>query len=241
MKEQLRLFLIFWSLGLLAFAVELLFPARQISYRSVFFRDVVALATYNLGFAVVVRFTDSIPIPNYVPASLMKISIGYKLVLFYILEDFGLYWVHRLMHTNVLWRTHKWHHYPTYMYWLAGIRTSIPHIILFNLTFLTAGPLLIGAPSWVFQLIMLEHVCRNNWMHMNVCWQSNWLEHVFVTPRYHHVHHSRDPEHYRSNLGSLLTLWDRIFGTYFDPAKVKDNLRFGIGERVTPVRLVLGL
>ena len=145
------------------------------------------------------------------------------------------------MHTNRLWRTHKWHHSPNYLYWLAGIRTSIPHIVLFNLTFIAARPLLGGAPLWLFQLILVEHILRNNWMHMNVSWKSRWLEYLIVTPRYHHVHHSDNPVHYRSNLGSLLTIWDRVFGTYFDPGKVKQNLRFGIGERVAPLRLVLGV
>jgi len=62
-----------------------------------------------------------------------------------------------------------------------------------------------------------------------------------VTPRYHQIHHSSDPQHYRANLGSLLTIWDKIFGTYFDPNTVKEKLRFGIGEKITPVRLVLGI
>lgn len=239
--EFLRPYLIFWSLGILAFAAEYLFPARQVRYRSVFLRDLVTLATYNVCFALVVRFTDRIPIPNYVPAALLNLSMPYKLLLFYVVEDFGLYWVHRLMHTQQLWRTHKWHHYPNYMYWLAGIRTSIPHIILFNLTFVAAKPLLAHVPGWIFQLIAIEHIARNNWMHMNVSWKSSWLEYLIVTPRYHHLHHSDDPLHYRSNLGSLFTVWDRMFGTYFDPSRVTRSLRFGIGERINPVRLVLGI
>ena len=241
MIHYLRPYLIFWGLGLLVFTVEYFFPARPVSYRSVFLRDVIALATYNLCFMLVVPLTDRLPIPNYAPASVLTLSLAYKLLLFYIVEDLGLYWVHRLMHTKRLWRTHKWHHYPNYMYWLAGVRTSIPHIILFNFTFVAARPLLSDAPIWIFQLIAFEHIFRNHWMHMNVSWKSTWLEYLIVTPRYHHVHHSDNPIHYRSNLGSLFTVWDKMFGTYFDPDKVKQNLTFGIGERITPMRLVLGI
>lgn len=50
-----------------------------------------------------------------------------------------------------------------------------------------------------------------------------------------------DPVHYRSNLGSLLTLWDRMFRTYFEPSQVNRTLTFGIGEKIRPVRLVLGV
>jgi len=234
-------YLEFWSLGLLAFAIERFFPEKRVAYLTVFLADLVALGVYNISFALVVPFTDRIPIPNYAPANFAGMSTVCRLILFYIVEDFGLYWVHRLMHTKYVWRTHKWHHYPTYMYWLAGIRTSIPHIILFNLTFIAAKPLLMDAPGWVFHFIAFEHIGRNNWMHMNVSWKSTWLEWLIVTPRYHHVHHSNDPVHYHSNLGSLLTVWDRLFGTYFDPDKVERELTYGIRERVTPLRLVLGV
>ena len=238
--DKLFPYLVFWSLGLLAFAAEFLFPSRRVPYRSVFLRDLAALVAYNVSFALVVPFTDRIPIPNYVPVELSGMPVVYRLILFYIVEDFGLYWVHRLMHTKHAWRTHKWHHYPTYMYWLAGIRTSIPHIVFFNFTFVAARPILVDVPGWAFQFIMIEHIFRNNWMHMNVSWKSTCLEWLIVTPRYHHIHHSSDPMHYRSNLGSLLTVWDRMFGTYLKPERVSRKLDFGIGERVNPVRLVLG-
>lgn len=241
MKEHLSLFLAFWGLGLLTFAAEHLFPARQVKYRLVLLNDIVALAVYTVCFAIIVPFTDRISIPDYVPAGVLKVGTLYKLLLFYIVEDLGLYWVHRLMHTQQFWRTHKWHHYPTHMYWLAGVRASIPHITLFNCTFVAARPLLANAPGWIFQLIAREHIFRNNWMHMNVAWRSNWLEWLVVTPRYHQIHHSSDPQHYRSNLGSLLTVWDRLFGTYCDPNVANKKLSFGIGEKVTAVRLVLGI
>jgi sterol desaturase/sphingolipid hydroxylase (fatty acid hydroxylase superfamily) len=61
-----------------------------------------------------------------------------------------------------------------------------------------------------------------------------------VTPRYHHVHHSKAPEHYRANLASRLTIWDRLFGTYVDPDHV-DRISFGIEGAPSPVRVVIGL
>jgi hypothetical protein len=100
LSDQLRPYLIFWGLGLIAFSAEYLFPARNVPYRAVFFRDLVALGVYNLSFLLVLPVSDRIPIPNYVPTSLMKLPLVYKLILFYVVEDFGLYWVHRLMHTK---------------------------------------------------------------------------------------------------------------------------------------------
>ncbi len=85
------------------------------------------------------------------------------------------------MRTPQFWRTHKWHQLSNVLYWLAGIRTSILHIILFSLTFVAARPLLANAPGWIFQLIAIEHIFRNNWMHMNVVWRSTRLEWLIVT------------------------------------------------------------
>jgi sterol desaturase/sphingolipid hydroxylase (fatty acid hydroxylase superfamily) len=241
MDKVLFPYVLFWGIGLLFFAVEWRYPARPIAYRSVFWRDLLALGLYNLSFLLVVQVTDRIPIPDYLPASLYSLPTACKVLLFYLVEDFGLYWVHRLMHTKPVWRIHRWHHAPPYLYWLAGIRATIPHIILFNLTYVLALPLLHAASSWAFQVIMVEHIVRNNWMHMNVTWKSTWLERLFVTPRYHHIHHSTDPAHQSSNLGALLTIWDRLFGTYYDPDEVKGELSFGLTERVSPTRLVIGL
>ena len=165
----------------------------------------------------------------------------FKLILFYVVEDFGLYWVHRLMHTPALWSVHRWHHSPSYMYWLAGIRATLPHVILFNCTYVLALPLLKSASGWAFQVIMVEHVIRNNWMHMNVSWNSSKLEWLIVTPRYHSIHHSADPLHHKANLGALFTSWDRLFGTYYDPAKAAMPLTFGFNEQVPTARLVAGL
>jgi sterol desaturase/sphingolipid hydroxylase (fatty acid hydroxylase superfamily) len=91
------------------------------------------------------------------------------------------------------------------------------------------------------QVIVVEHIVRNNWMHMNVTWNSSWLEWIFVTPRYHHIHHSKDPAHQGANLGALFTIWDRLFGTYYNPDDAANELSFGLSEKVSPSRLVIGL
>jgi len=80
---------------------------------------------------------------------------------------------------------------------------------------------------------------KSDWQHMNVSWRSHWLEWVFATPRYHQIHDSADPQHHVANLGDLLTVWDRLCGTYVDPATVREPLSFGIDSKPHPVRMVL--
>jgi sterol desaturase/sphingolipid hydroxylase (fatty acid hydroxylase superfamily) len=183
------------------------------------------------------------PIAGYLPrlTPLIGVWLPLRVVAFYAVADLGSYWVHRWLHTRHLWRLHRWHHSPTQMYWLAGVRSTIPQQILFNLPFILASPLLIGLPPWVMPLVIIETVVRNDWMHMNVSWRSNWLERVLVTPRYHHLHHSADAELHNGNYGSLLTIWDRMFGTFIDPDLTVPKA-FGTGEKQRdPVLLMIGI
>ncbi len=241
MDRNLIAVVAFLTLGALFTSVEMIAPARAIKFRRVLPYDIGALFLYVIFFELAVRITDQIPAPRYVPAGILDLPMPLKVLLFYLVEDFGLYWVHRFMHTKHVWRVHKWHHSPRYIYWLAGVRATVPHILLFNLTFVLALPILHSAPSWLFPLIMMEHMLRNDWMHMNVSWRSQWLEWIVVTPRYHHIHHSDDPRYYKANLGSLFTFWDRIFGTYVNPGDVKQELSFGTGDPDHLFRLVVGV
>jgi sterol desaturase/sphingolipid hydroxylase (fatty acid hydroxylase superfamily) len=34
------------------------------------------------------------------------------------------------------------------------------------------------------------------------------------------------------NLGTTFSLWDRMFGTYVDPAQVPDSFPMGLGEKL---------
>lgn len=234
--------IIFFGFGLLFTAAELLRPARPLDYRAVIKNDLIALAIYGLLFLPAAIYLSNVLVkPDYfIFRDLLALPLVVRLVLYYVLADLGLYLLHRLMHSRYVWRIHRWHHSPRYMYWLAGIRATVPNQFLFNLPFALCAPLLHHAPGWLFMLIFLEGFFQNNWMHMNVTWRSRWLEWVFVTPRYHHIHHSTRPEHHGANLGSRLTIWDRMFGTYVDPDGVGE-ITFGIEGAPSPARLALGI
>ena len=62
-----------------------------------------------------------------------------------------------------------------------------------------------------------------------------------MTPSAHRVHHGSNPEYIDKNFGSMLIVWDRLFGTY---AAETVPVRYGLtgGKRVTsaPQALVGG-
>jgi sterol desaturase/sphingolipid hydroxylase (fatty acid hydroxylase superfamily) len=216
--------------------------AHPISYAKVWKGDAVAGFVFALAVYPAAVFVDDLmPIRPPIPGTLMALPLVVRFLVYMVVADFGHYWVHRLLHTPVFWRAHKWHHYPTYMYWLAGDRGSVIQQILVNIPYIFAGVLLDVAPWWIFLVIATKNTLQNDWMHLNVTWGSRWLEWFIVTPRYHHIHHSDNPDHYRGNLAAMFTIWDRLFGTYVDPETAKGPLSFGIGEHPPLVRMVVGV
>ena len=242
LDSRLLFWVLFVGLGLLCTVAELIRPARPLNYRAVIKNDLAALLLYEFLFAPAAAYLSaSLVSPDrFVFPALLDLPLPLRVGLYYVLADLGSYWMHRLMHGRHVWRVHRWHHSPPYLYWLAGIRATLPQQFLFSLPFVFWAPLLHHLPVWLVPVILAHGLFLNDWMHMNVTWRSRWLEVVFVTPRYHHVHHSTSAEHYTANLGALLTIWDRMFGTYVDPETARP-VSFGIDTVPSPARLVLGV
>ncbi|MBX3320906.1 MAG: sterol desaturase family protein [Nitrospira sp.] len=231
----------YWGIGILFFAAEYWWPTRPVAYRQVFLSDVAAFTTYQIFFAVAQLLTNRIPFPIYSYWRWLALPSLVRLIVFLLVLDGLAYWMHRLWHTAWVWPIHRWHHAPTELYWLAGIRASFPQVILAGVPYLLAFPLLKPVPTIFFPMYGYLMVLTNNWMHMNVTWQSRKLEWLFVTPRYHRVHHLKSSGQVGANFGVLFTVWDRLFGTYVDPEKVDSEGPYGIQEAVHPVRMAIGV
>jgi sterol desaturase/sphingolipid hydroxylase (fatty acid hydroxylase superfamily) len=223
-------------------AVELVRPARTVSYRTIVLNDLTAFAVYQLViFPLALRIDTWLVVRPHLPGTILAMPLVFRVLCYLIIADLGHYWIHRLMHHRHLWRIHKWHHAPDYMYWLMGVRATLPQQVLVNLPYIVAYSFLALSPWWMVLAVGAGHILQNDWMHLNVTWRSSWLEWLIVTPRYHHVHHSDQPDHYAANLAALFTVWDRVFGTYVNPGELRTALSFGIRERVPLVRLFLGV
>lgn len=58
---------------------------------------------------------------------------------------------------------------------------------------------------------------------------------VLMSPAHHQIHHSTNPAHFNTNLGSCLSLFDWAFGTLHAPRREPEALRFGVeGEGEAP-------
>jgi sterol desaturase/sphingolipid hydroxylase (fatty acid hydroxylase superfamily) len=223
-------------------ALEKTNPAHVVEYKKVMPGDI--LVTFVFVFIVLPAadyLDQKIVYQPVLPEWISEWPLALRILLYLVLADFGHYWVHRWLHTRILWPSHRWHHSPTYMYFLAGTRASIIQQTLVNIPYIVAAAFVAVSPWWLAWAILLKNVAQNDFMHINLWWGHRWLEWVIVTPRYHHIHHSVDPAHYRGNLAALFPIWDHLFGTFVDPDTVPKNLVFGIDEKVPPIRLAIGI
>jgi sterol desaturase/sphingolipid hydroxylase (fatty acid hydroxylase superfamily) len=87
----------------------------------------------------------------------------------------------------------------------------------------------LGLPFWA---IMAAFILRSWWgyfVHADVPWTLGPLGKALISPAAHRLHHIRNEQLMGYNFGNTVTLWDRLFGTYLDPAPYID-CETGIAE-----------
>jgi sterol desaturase/sphingolipid hydroxylase (fatty acid hydroxylase superfamily) len=148
------------------------------------------------------------------------------------------YLMHRFVsHHPWMWFTHEYHHLPSQVFVLAPGIAARPFSIVSTLPVAAATVVfgyallaLLGLPLYdlaslqglvllqAFVLTSSHSSCLRRW------W---WVHHTLkclgiTTPQEHVLHHTTD---LRGNYGNFTTLWDRLFGTYLDPARPENQGR----------------
>ena len=127
------------------------------------------------------------------------------------------YWRHRIEHQPGLWRFHATHHADEELHWLSVLRKH-PVSKFLEMLVDSLPVLLLGFPAWS---ILAAQLIRSWWgyfIHADVPWTLGMAGRWLISPAAHRLHHIRDETLMGSNYGNMLTLWDRLFGTWRDPA-----------------------
>jgi sterol desaturase/sphingolipid hydroxylase (fatty acid hydroxylase superfamily) len=223
-------------------------PGRPVDRRKDFRIDVFALLVVvvagEVGHHLILYGLDAISLGAlFAPlAALRELPVAARIILGLFLGDLALYWVHRWMHySDLLWRTHVFHHSITELYWLSGARTSLMHLVLFALPEIAIAYYLLDLTPVQAGIGFSIGAFINIWVHTNLWVNLGPLEWLFIIPNYHRVHHSASPLMH-TNLGFILTIWDRIFGTYTDPRVVETEFPLGLmGNDRGLLRMIVGL
>jgi sterol desaturase/sphingolipid hydroxylase (fatty acid hydroxylase superfamily) len=135
-----------------------------------------------------------------------------------IVLDFSAgYLSHRLLHLfPVLWRFHRVHHCDDFVDVTTTYRTHPVETVWRFLSVI--GPVwLLGIPAQAVVIQRLVSATNGILEHGNIrLWASldRVLSVVWVTPNVHKIHHSRELTETNSNYGNVLTIYDRLLGTY---------------------------
>ncbi|MGF1552725.1 MAG: sterol desaturase family protein [Paracoccaceae bacterium] len=158
--------------------------------------------------------------------------------------DFCKYWAHYIHHEwRTLWHFHAVHHSAEVMTPLTAYRNHPAFIVIRNLIYSVIVGAVQGAMLWALvgridiltigganAGYVLFNLIGANLRHSHV-WLSygRVLEHVFISPAQHQIHHSIDPRHYNKNYGEVFAFWDWMFGTLYVPAR-HETLAFGLAD-----------
>ncbi|HEY1260251.1 MAG TPA: sterol desaturase family protein [Stellaceae bacterium] len=157
-----------------------------------------------------------------------------SLVAGFLLLDLIRYGVHRCEHkVRLLWRLHALHHSDPDV----DVTTAVRHHPLEYL--LTAAVywgvvVAFDIPLTAVALHGAAAFAATAFQHGNIRLPEQlerWLQPMLMTTDLHRVHHSVARQHADSNYGAVLSVWDRIFGTYVAISRNRqDEIVFGVAD-----------
>lgn len=155
---------------------------------------------------------------KHVAVTQLKATWLIYLVTFIVL-DFAGYVVHLIDHKfNFFWNAHIIHHSSEEFNLACALRQSVSVFVkLFIILLLPAAVL--GVPAEVIAVVAPLHLFAQFWYHTRHIGKMGFLEKIIVTPSHHRVHHAINKEYIDKNLGQILIIWDKLFGTFQEELK----------------------
>jgi sterol desaturase/sphingolipid hydroxylase (fatty acid hydroxylase superfamily) len=161
-------------------------------------------------------------------------GLGLSLAAGFLLLDLLRYAVHRCEHAvPFFWRFHALHHSDPDVDVTTSVRHHPVEYVLASAVYWTAV-LVLGVPAIVVLSYGLAVFGSAAVQHGNIRLPvslDRWLQPVLVTTDMHRIHHSIAFNQANSNYGAVLSVWDRLFGTYTRITRAQhDSIVFGVRE-----------
>lgn len=164
-----------------------------------------------------------------------------SLLMYLVLLDFVNYWIHRGQHHwTWWWQLHSLHHAQQNVTMWSDNRNHLLDDVIRAVFFVVVAQLVGIAPGQFVAIVAFTQISEN-FQHANVrLWFGPVGERLWVSPRFHRLHHSIGIGHESNgrqtlgghNFGVLLPWWDMVFGTAnfelrFDATGVRDQVEQG--------------
>ncbi|MBC7890390.1 MAG: sterol desaturase family protein [Ferruginibacter sp.] len=150
-------------------------------------------------------------------------------IVFLTLDFFGGWLVHITEHKiPFLWRFHVIHHADNNVDVTTGLRHHPGESVVRGIFFFM-GIVASGAPMYSVMIFQTILILATAFTHANISlpkWLDNSLSYILISPNMHKVHHHWKQPYTDSNYGAVLSIWDRLLGTFkeLDPAKIRYGL-----------------
>lgn len=123
------------------------------------------------------------------------------------------YWNHRFSHEcRWLWAVHVAHHSSERYNLSTALRQPVAEGVTLTIPYGLLA--LAGIRPSVIENARALNLIYQFWIHTEAVRSIGWLEKVLNTPSHHRVHHGTNRQYLDRNHGSILILWDKLFGTF---------------------------
>lgn len=191
---------------------------------------VIHLVIHTLLAVLIIKLSDWCAEQQFGLIYWLNAGIGAAIVIsFFTLDFFGGWLVHITEHKlPLLWRFHVIHHADNNVDVTTGLRHH-PFESVLRGVFFFAGILVSGAPMYAVMIFQTVLILATAFTHANIRLPATIdrvLSWVFISPNMHKVHHHWKQPYTDSNYGAILSIWDRMFGTFMklDPTQIRYGL-----------------
>ena len=200
----------------------------------------VYLTVLNLSLDIVVRGFCLLVLNYFYRFHFTSINnvVLYWLVLL-IAEDFMYYWLHRVDHyCRLFWAVHVTHHSSEEFNLTVGFRSSVFQPLYRFIYFIPLT--LVGFTGIDIMFMYAATQIYGILIHTKTIGKLGFLEHFMSTPSHHRVHHGSNVKYLDKNMGMVLIIWDKWFGTFVQEDET-DPVVFGLTENIKtyhPLKMV---
>jgi len=162
---------------------------------------------------------------------LSTLPLAVQAILFLVLSDFMMYWLHRMFHGGSFWKYHAIHHSSEDLDWISAARFHPVNLLIGSIG-VDVVLLLAGISPNAMILVGPFNIFHSAFVHANLNWTLGPFRYVLATPVFHRWHHTPVEDGGNTNFAGTFPLWDILFGTFRMPeGRLPDN--YGIDEQAT--------
>ena len=149
--------------------------------------------------------------------------------LVFIGQDFCFYWLHRSEHySRILWAVHSNHHSSEKYNFTVALRSSVLQPLYRFMFYIPVA--FLGFDGLTIMFMYAVNQFYQFFLHTETIPKlPNWYEAIFVTPSHHRVHHASNVAYLDKNMGQVLIIWDKLFGTF---EKETEAPRYGLTSNI---------